>query len=344
MPEAEVTRILSIDGGGIRGIIPAMVLSELEHRADKPIAQLFDVVAGTSTGGILALGVACPDEAGTAPKYSADQLVELYAEDGPAIFPHEFLQNVRQLLDPKYGVKGIESVLERHFKDARLSQARVDVLVPAYDLERRQPLFFRSAPARHDATYDFAMRSVARATSAAPTYFRPLHLPAPGAQDHYTLVDGGVAVNDPAMAAYVDRWAGQAAPPENLMIVSLGTGSQQTPYTYKDAKGWGLIEWARPVFNIALDAGPEVTQYQLHQILGPNYHRLQTPLTAGHETLDDTEPANIRALRSLGRQLIDDNSAKIDDICGQLINPQARKPVPPPAPGIRAAGQPLRRD
>lgn len=200
MPNDDVTRILSIDGGGIRGIIPAMVLEEIERCTGKPVAELFDVVAGTSTGGIIALGLACP-----APQYSAAELVNFYVQDGPKVFAHECLGRLRQLFWPKYGVKELEAVLHRYFGEVRLREARVDVLVPAYDVERRQVIFFRSAHAvQNPDDYDYPMRLVARATSAAPTYFKPLLLRTSGPDRHYALIDGGVAVNDPGLAAYVD--------------------------------------------------------------------------------------------------------------------------------------------
>ncbi|TMD99754.1 MAG: patatin, partial [Chloroflexi bacterium] len=106
-----MTRILSIDGGGIRGIIPATVLSEIERRTGRHVAELFDVIAGTSTGGILACGLTLPDSAGH-PARTAAELVRMYVDEGPRIFPHEFLGRIRSLVDEKYPQKGIESVLQ----------------------------------------------------------------------------------------------------------------------------------------------------------------------------------------------------------------------------------------
>ncbi len=127
------------------------------------------------------------------------------------------------------------------------------------------------------------------------------------------------------------------------MIVSLGTGSQQTAYTYAKVKGWGLLGWARPVLNIALDAGPEVTEYQLLQVLGPNYYRFQTDLPNSADALDNSTTANIDELRELGRKLIATKRVELDEICQRLVRPRTQKPVPPAGPGIRAAGRPLAR-
>lgn len=83
---SKTIKILSIDGGGIRGIIPALILAEIEQRTGKPICQMFDLIAGTSTGGILALGLTRPDDTGQ-PAYRAEDLVRLYKTEGPVIFP-----------------------------------------------------------------------------------------------------------------------------------------------------------------------------------------------------------------------------------------------------------------
>jgi patatin-like phospholipase/acyl hydrolase len=141
--DVATTRILSIDGGGIRGIIPATVLAEIERRTGRHVADLFDVIAGTSTGGILACGLTIPDATG-GPSRSASELVDMYVKEGPRIFPHEFLGGLRSLVDEKYSQKGIEAVLQQYMGDTMLSDAVTEIIVTAYDIERRQPFFFRS--------------------------------------------------------------------------------------------------------------------------------------------------------------------------------------------------------
>ena len=171
-------RILSIDGGGIRGIIPATVLAEVERRTGKPVAEAFDLIAGTSTGGILALALTRPGDAG-GPAYRAEDLVGLYEREGPGIFSRSLCKRIRSvdgLLDERYPSHGLEDALDTYLGDARLSDALTDVIVPAYDIERRGTFFFKSRKARIDEADDFAMRDAAHATSAAPTYFEPVRI------------------------------------------------------------------------------------------------------------------------------------------------------------------------
>ena len=170
-------KILSIDGGGIRGIIPALVLYEIEKRTGQPIAKLFDLIAGTSTGGILALGLVKPNKNGT-PQYSAKNLEELYENEGKTIFSSTICHKIKSLdglLDEKYPSSRIESVLKKYFGDTHLSEALTNIIVPSYEIEQRTPWFFKSFNAKdtNKKNEDFLMRQVARATSAAPTYFEP---------------------------------------------------------------------------------------------------------------------------------------------------------------------------
>ena len=139
-------RVLSIDGGGIRGIIPAMVLQELEQRTGEPTCKLFDLIAGTSTGGIIALGLTKPGPNG-GPQYPARKLLELYEVEGPAIFHQSLgrrLMALGSLLEAKYPASNIEGVLGRYFGDTRLAEALTDVVIPSYELEGRMAWFFRS--------------------------------------------------------------------------------------------------------------------------------------------------------------------------------------------------------
>ncbi len=321
--------ILAIDGGGIRGAIPAVVLRVLEERAGRPLHELFDVIAGTSTGGILALGLAWPGASGR-PPYKASELLDLYREDGPAIFPHELLGRLRQLFGPKYPARGREQVLRRHFGEARLSQALTEVIVTSYDIESRRPVFFRTADAREAAAYDFAMSDVAMATSAAPTYFRPVRLPDPQhAGSEMALVDGGVFANDPGMCGFVDRTSVQGRAGATLMV-SLGTGRLTKPLPWSRARHWGLIGWGLHIIDVVFDGITESVDYELSQVLGKEYHRLQVTLTKEEEPMDKATARNVDELIELAEVLVAAQSAQLDAIVMRLL--ERRGPAAPGTP------------
>lgn len=309
-------KILSIDGGGIRGLIPALVLKRIEGRTGKPISDLFDVIAGTSTGGILALGLTCPGKGGR-PRYTAADLAEMYVQEGATIFPHELLGRVRQLFEPKYSSRGRDEVLAQRLGQARLKEALTEVLVTAYDITARRPRFFRSALARESVEEDFLMSDVARATSAAPTYFEPVQLHVEGLKAPYVLVDGGVFANNPGMCAFVDRTTVKADLGRTLMV-SLGTGSLLHPYRYRQAKHWGALHWAQPVIDVFLDGESETVDYQLKTILGERYHRFQVELNIAKDNLDDASRTNIEDLERQAEELFDLHGAELDRVCERL--------------------------
>ena len=168
-------RILSIDGGGVRGIIPAMMLVEIERRAGIPISQLFDLIAGSSTGGLIALTLARP-ELGGAPTATAEGIARLYEEFAPAIFQYsrkQWVNSFGNLRKYKYSDDALNAMLDDYFRDIPLSAATTEVLITAYEIQRREPWFFRRNKARETFGCEFSMRDVARATVAAPTYFVP---------------------------------------------------------------------------------------------------------------------------------------------------------------------------
>jgi uncharacterized protein len=308
---AERVRVLSIDGGGIRGIIPALVLTELEDRTGKPTASLFDLIAGTSTGGILACALAKPDA------LPAERLVDLYLQEGPKIFSRTIFQRIHSvegLVDEKYDDDGLEDALTRYLGEARLRDTVTDVLIPSYDTERRRPEFFKSARAREEPDRDFTLREVARATASAPTYFEPAQL-----RDR-PLIDGGVFAVNPGMCAVAEVM--RYSPGAEIVLVSLGTGQLTRPFGYDQVKDWGLIEWARPLIDIVFDGASDVVDYQLTQLLGEQrFFRFQTELTNASDDLDNAGEANLRALRLTGERLISERERDLNQAIAALAQP-----------------------
>lgn len=331
-----IARVLSIDGGGIRGIIPARILQRIEERTGAPVSDLFHLVAGTSTGGILAAGLTAPGQGG-GPLLGAEALVALYRDRGEEIFERSFWHGFGSLggtVDEKYEADGLERVLAETVGDLRLSQARTELLVTAYDIERRAPYFFKSWKARGErlrpgettAENEFFLRDVARATSAAPTYFEPALLQAGG--ERFALVDGGVFANNPAMCAIAS--ARRLFPKAGgFLIVSLGTGVTERPILYDEAKDWGLVGWARPVLNVVFDGVSDTVDYQLMQVFPRRYHRFQIDLggdpgdpDAPNDDFDDARPENIRALERKAEDLLRLEARALTRVVNQLRRPR----------------------
>jgi len=318
-------RVLSIDGGGIRGIIPALILAELEQRAERPIAKMFDLIAGTSTGGILAVGLTMAG-ARRKPKFSARDLVALYEEEGDDIFHRSKWHRIRavgNLAEEKYPSDGIERVLRERFAEAWLSDSLTNVLVTAYDIELRRPHFCKSDRARKWPDRDLHLADIARATSAAPTYFEPAQIKSRAGGDPVALVDGGVFANNPAACALVESICTYGAKLTDMTFVSLGTGELTRPILFEEAKGWGLAKWAQPILSVVFDGVSDTVDFQVKSILQmadeeSRYLRIQAPLHEGNDDMDDASRTNIKVLKLLAKELIATHSDAIDAMVERL--------------------------
>jgi hypothetical protein len=330
-------RILSIDGGGVRGMIPAVVIAALERAAGKPVAELFDIVAGTSTGGIIATGLTHPTK-----PLSGQDVVQFYRDNAPSIFYRGWgraLTSLFSLADEKYPAGPLNAILKDRFgTDVWLSQLPgngadgPELLITAYDLHDRAPALFKSWRARGERwdcdadcedknDKDFRLWEIARATSAAPTYFEPVRIQARSGRKR-ELIDGGVYANNPAMAAYVA--ARRLFPGErDILLVSLGTGEDRHPFDFAKAKNWGLIEWARPLFKVLLGGLSDSVDYQLRQLLPSGYVRITKSFDGGvgHSSLqviDDASKKNLAALETFAGSVVTENAAEIARLANML--------------------------
>jgi patatin-like phospholipase/acyl hydrolase len=307
-------KILAIDGGGIRGIIPAVILTEIQRRLGKDLWQSFDLIAGTSTGGIIALGIGTDCNQGQ--PYAPGELVKLYVDNGPAIFKKNFLTPERELILPKYSPDSLEAALAKFFQDTEFLTARTPLLISSYDLQGQLPFFFKSHRIAADPTYNWKVREIARATSAAPTFFPPLHL-VRGTED-YALVDGGVFVNNPSMAAYAEA-RGLYKDAAQFTIVSVGTGDRQDQISYASAAEWGLLGWARQIVPVLMDSVSEAVDFELNSLPGCTYYRLQVPhLQAASSDMDNVTPQNLANLQTVAEDYVKSESALLDKICSEL--------------------------
>jgi hypothetical protein len=298
--DAGVRRILSIHGGGIRGVEPAAFLAALEDGLDEPIGSYFDLIAGTSTGGILAIGLAMG--------LRASELLELYVTRGPTIFGQsaqggpvkQYLQKVgrkgRQILRPKHDATTLRAELHAVLGDRLLGDARTRLVIPAWDADRRSVYIYKTAHhPRLKTDYRKPALDAAMATAAAPTYFARHRT-----VDSTGLLDGGVWANNPIGVAAVEAttllgWRG-----EDLRILSLGCGEEV--YLFDDAAGFkdlGISGLTRLLMDGQSRGAMGMAKLLTgHPHQGGTIHRHATPVPADFFSLDDA--TKIDRLKGLG--------------------------------------------
>ncbi len=350
-------RVLSIDGGGIRGVVPAMVLEHLEQRTGRRVAEQFDVIAGTSTGGIIALMLCAPGRDGR-PRYSAADVVRFYVEHGCEIFarPPSYARGWGKRQDrPKYPAASIERGLARVFGRATLRDAVTDVFVSAFDLTSRHPYIF-ARPTAPDAD-DFYLRDVARATTAFPGLFPPAEIASVDGRVRLRLLDGGViSANPAALALASDRIV--EAHGERLLVVSLGTGYARTPLPWDEIQHWGPAQWMEhgALVDVLFEASSQgaATIAALPSLTRQAF-RFQVGLPSRATGTDDLDPGAIAALQNIARAAIEGRGhltigraaaragwpGLFDELTRALAGPRAVTPArraSAPPPSARAAG------
>jgi len=295
-------------------------------------------LVGTSTGGMLALGLVTPGEDG-GHAYAARNVGDIYTSHGQHIFPKPVSSLPRSLQEARewwssasssaaifgynpdagnarYSPEGIEEAFQLCFGDRLLSEALVDVVVTSYDLQTKSPVLFKSRDAKLDSGNDLLMRDAARATSAAPTYFPPLEMAWEGIENRL-LVDGGVYAKNPAMIGYIEgvtRARERGLRDSDVMVVSMGTGRPRrtAALTYKEFVSRSWLKLAEDVFRAAEDGQAALHDQVLTTLIGDHYWRFQTVLAEiASYAMDDVSDDNVNALKHLGDQLVGE---RLDDL------------------------------
>ncbi|MFW5642534.1 MAG: patatin-like phospholipase family protein [Alkalispirochaeta sp.] len=365
-----VVTILSVDGGGVRGLVPALIVRDLMrrigmidgiirrrirrtrrepdgspverrlwgrlHAPGPTVADIFDFFAGTSTGALLALGFAKENP------YTADDIAETYRRHSRTIFPISRFASVRamrQAFAEKYDALPLESVLEDLFGDQRLQDCTGNVLVTAYDTDNRGPYFFkhytdaalrknRALREKHDPPEDFFLKDVARATSAAPTFFQGAEITSLSGRK-YSFLDGGLVANNPALSAYVEaRKIWRHA--RRYVILSIGTGRSGRRFAHDAIRKWGYLDWVSPVqgvpmLSFMMDGQSESAAHALKNLPRIDYYRINFDIDVVSEEMDDARPENIAAIEAMAGRVIKTHSADLHRLAKVLYQEWRRR-------------------
>lgn len=327
----KLIKILSLDGGGIRGLISAMILNALANKLkNKNLTKHFDVMAGTSTGGIIALLLNTPN-ANKQPKFTTQDVVDIYKHFGPVVFNHSLRHNLKTFygwFGVKYPEQAFEKNLKEYFGNTVLSDALTNVLIPAYDTATDKTIFFKTKKAREYLSRDFYFRDIARATSAAPTYFKSAIIQDLAGKNVYNLIDGGVSVNNPTLSATIH---GLKLYKEchDFLILSIGTGTtygaskEKLFKRQKNLNAGGLLAWSTKIVPIVMNAGNDVVDYQMQEVFlqpeGRNYNRFQINIDLKHSDFDNTKKSNLLALAKYGEAIMQSHDKVLSSIA-KILN------------------------
>ncbi|XXG61025.1 hypothetical protein AAC387_Pa04g2785 [Persea americana] len=334
--------ILSIDGGGIRGIIPATILSYLESQLqeldgeDARLADYFDVIAGTSTGGLVTSMLTAPNESNR-PLFAAKDIKDFYLEHCPKIFPQfrgPFAPTVKffkAISGPKYNGKYLHELVEDKLGKKKLHETLTNVVIPTFDIKRLQPTIFSSYEVKSKPYLDALLSDICIGTSAAPTYLPAHHFKtiySEGKEREFDLIDGGVAANNPALVAMgeVTKEVFRGNPDffpikpmdyGRFLVISLGTGSpkKHEKYTASHASKWGVLGWllsdgSTPLVDVFTQASADMVDIHISVLFQAlhsesNYLRIQDDTLSGHvSSVDVATKENLEDLVKVGEGLL----------------------------------------
>lgn len=265
-------QVLALDGGGLRGLFAAAILAKLEADCHTTVVEHFDLVVGTSTGGLIAIGLG----AGLTPM----QIVDLYVELGAAVFPKRQGAGLLQWVRSKHSSTPLRRVLERVLEDKTLGDSRVPLVIPSFDLTSNEVHLFKTAHhPRLRRDWQRRMVDVAMATTAAPT-FLPAY-PLYGLR----LVDGGVWANNPAALGIAEAVSMFGKRLEDVHVLSIGTTSE-VRMRHRGLDGGGFLQWRRDGVDVLMLGQSRGTNGLAFHLLGDRLLRVDQPVPPGALTMD----------------------------------------------------------
>ena len=305
--------LLSIDGGGVRGIIPVMILKEIEKLVGKPISENIDYFAGTSAGALIGAALALKDDEGK-PKYDTQEILNLMDK----VSKTAFKENSMGLFDSKYDRSEFDYQLEDVFKNTKLSETKFPISVTAFNLNDYSPKIWSTLKSLKNSNEDALLKDILGASMAAPYYFDPKQIN----DDFY--IDGAVVSNISTISGYVDLIKNNTAKDsvnlDNLVVISLGTGksinTNQNSY-----KHLGILDWLftkNNILDIALESSALSNQKLSQELFGENYYRLNPIISGEVGPLDNNSEENIAHLQNIAQKYIDDNQDLIHRVANIL--------------------------
>jgi patatin-like phospholipase/acyl hydrolase len=299
---------LSIDGGGSRIVASLHFLKKIEERYNKPIFELFDYFAGTSSGGMVSLLIITGNSA-------TECVNNIYTRKNMKKIMTKWSWWYHTPFRPKYSSSGKRGIIDKYAPDIKIKDLKKPVFISTYCLDTRQPIIHTNHPTvinsikqPLDETAENSIRDVADATSAAPTYFPSVFIEA----EKKWHIDGGLAAtNNPSVVLFSRM--NEELSIDDIKILSVGTGELCKPLDGKKSKKWGALGWiSHNIIDIMLNSPGKMSSIMTKTLLDDNYIRIQSSLGDIDEKLDNLEEDNLNKLKNLGEKWFMDNIEKLD--------------------------------
>ena len=329
------TRILSLSGGGVKGIAELVVLTEIEERTGKSISELFPIITGTSVGGLIAGLLTIPQEQGSnIAKYSAKDALKIFTDAAPKIFEHHWYDGIKQIFTHKHSQGPLKEILDQHLAGLRLDDTTSRLIIPVTDLASsdKEVKIFDS---QDDYSPHIRVQDVLLATTAAPTYFKPVtnkeHIKGYENQEDalYAYADGGLGANRPAYETLKILKSGHnreenAKILDDTMVLSLNFDNDREASSSIPKIGFdGLIGWlvkGKLVSRLMQSSEDSSTAEVKLELPGEDeFVEVKLPITKETSSLDNSNPKNIEALVAVGRKYIEEHTEQLQKLCDNLV-------------------------
>ncbi|QGR02266.1 patatin [Ehrlichia ruminantium] len=307
--------ILSIDGGGVRGIVAATILQAIQKKINKPIADIFDLIAGSSVGSLIGAALCLKNNNGMH-KYSVSDVLDILLHSSGRIFSNSITRKVISVVaGPMYSDENLNATLQEVFGDTTMNDLMLNFMVPSYDLYSNRTVMFRSWIEKYRSV---KVRDVARAAVGAPTYFTPYELVVNNKKE--LLIDSSLVSNNPIIEAYA---AAQVLyPGETVYCLSVGCGTINMDFSHVQNS---LLYWGSKIIFVIVDAGLDAVDYKMERLIkaSDKYFRMSGDIKYATHDFSDASPVNIGNVQKDAQRILADNLGKIDEFCQIVLSDKA---------------------
>lgn len=310
-------RILSLDGGGVKGLMPALILHFIESICEVPIVELFDVITGASTGAIITGMLVTPNETGDGPRYTTNELVNVYKEDFPRLLSGSYFRDLRTmygLYNNRFSISLRNQYLERYLGDLKLSDTLLPVLIPASNVKTHKPCIFKTRHARLNENRNASLRDVIIAATSAPLMYYPHSI-------GDTLYSDCLSLQNPVMVA-ISEVLKSGVPPNEIVVLSLGTGFIDGGFS---GSIYGISYAINSVWASMNSQKQSADYYARHILRSGNYLRVDFPCPEANIGTYDVRKENLEFLEKAAMRVFIELAPQLGTLLGRLGHPVAAK-------------------